>query len=120
VIKGERFEINLESVPPLTPRQLNMIAGGAEGLEAGISRWVAWGLKSGKGASATQPLFALALQPHAPPAHARRPACSLPSPPRAGGSAYTLQSMSAEYLTQVICSSELPQPREFTLRHRAL
>jgi hypothetical protein len=26
---------------------------------------------------------------------------------------HTLQSMSASYLTDVICSSELPQPRDY-------
>jgi hypothetical protein len=57
-----------------------------------------------------------ALPPDPSPA---APPLSLPSP-SADGATYTLQSMNAEYLTQVICSSELPQPREFTLRHRAM
>ncbi|GBF88278.1 hypothetical protein Rsub_00990 [Raphidocelis subcapitata] len=69
VVNGVRTDIDLESVPPLTPRQLNTIAGGVPGLEAGISS--------------------------------------------AGQSMHTLQSMSASYLTDVICSSELPQPRDY-------
>jgi hypothetical protein len=43
VVNGERTEIDLEAVPPLTPRQLNVIAGGLDGLEAGISRCVGRG-----------------------------------------------------------------------------
>jgi hypothetical protein len=76
VVAGEKTEIDLEKLPPLTPRQLNVIAGETPGLEAGISS--------------------------------------------AGGSMHTLQSMSAEYLTQVICSAELSKQREFTLAHRPL
>lgn len=38
VVNGEKTEIDLEKLPPLTPRQLNVIAGETSGLEAGISR----------------------------------------------------------------------------------
>ena len=38
VVGGEKTEIDLEKLPPLTPRQLNVIAGEDSGLEAGISR----------------------------------------------------------------------------------
>jgi hypothetical protein len=40
VVNGEKTVVDLSQVPPLTPRQLNVIAGETAGLEAGISRWV--------------------------------------------------------------------------------
>lgn len=43
-----------------------------------------------------------------------------PSPRSAGGSTHTLQSMNAEYLTQVICSAQLPQTKEYSLTHRSV
>jgi len=76
VVNGEKTNIDLSQLPPLTPRQLNVIAGETAGLDAGISS--------------------------------------------AGGATHTLQSMSAEYLTQVICSSELPKTSDYGAAPRPL
>lgn len=69
-----------------------------------------------------RPLFA----PRRPPRCARRSPLRRPSLPSAhprrpiNGEPSTLQCMDGEYLTKVICSSNTPQTRSFSLTHKPL